>query len=197
MSSTRGIQVPFLSWWSILWVFLGLLALLLVSVPIITSGSDSWLQIDWIDGVKLFSIDDAYRYFIAKNAFQLPSVFLWNYVLPAGLLFDATVAELSSGSLMVMRLSHAAVGILTLAVIARASLRSGCGPVLALASILIVGLMPLYVILSSSFYGEGLFALLRAVAFRRLIEARSTPLAITVAFLPRCFPISMTAWGQC
>jgi hypothetical protein len=147
-----------------------------------------WLQIDWIGGRKLFSIDDAYRYFVAKNAFQLPSAFLWNYVLPAALLFDATVAELSSGSLMVMRLSHAAVGILTLAVIARASLRSGCGPALAFASILIVGLMPLYVVISSSFYGEGLFGLLLAIAFLLLIEERSTPLAITVALMPLVRP---------
>ena len=147
-----------------------------------------WLQIDWIDGRKLFSIDDAYRYFVAKYAFQLPSVFLWNYVMPAALLFDATIAELSSGSLMVMRLSHAVVGILTLAVIARASLRSGCGPALAFASILIVGLMPLYVILSSSFYAEGLFGLLLAVAFLLLIEERGTPLAIIVALLPLVRP---------
>ncbi|RRS32982.1 MAG: hypothetical protein OI74_09405 [Gammaproteobacteria bacterium (ex Lamellibrachia satsuma)] len=165
-----------------------LLGLLLLAVPFLTSGPDIWLEIDWIDGRKLFSIDDSYRFFAAKNAFRVPTIFLWNYVMPLALLFDAIVAALSFDNLLVMRLGHAIVGILTLVVIARASLRSGCHPILAAASVLIVGLMPLYVILSSSFYAEGLFGLLLAVAFMLLIEERNTLLAIIVGLLPLVRP---------
>ncbi len=165
-----------------------LLGLLLLAVPFLTSGPNVWLEIDWIDGRKLFSIDDAYRYFAAKNAFRVPTIFLWNYVMPLALLFDAIVAALSFDNLLVMRLSHALVGILTLVVIARASLRSGCHPILAAASVLIVGLMPLYVILSSSFYAEGLFGLMLALAFMLLIEERNTLLAIIVGLLPLVRP---------
>jgi hypothetical protein len=169
-----------LGWRVALGVCLLLLSLLLVAVPFLTSGADLWLGIDWIDGRKLFSIDDAYRFFVARNAFRLETVFLWNYVLPLGLLFDATVATLTSGNLLIMRIGHAVIGALTLALIARGSLKAGCGPVLALASVLIVGLMPAYLIVSSSFYGEGLFAFLLALAFVLLIEERMTLLAVIV-----------------
>ncbi|RDH84369.1 MAG: hypothetical protein DIZ78_12580 [endosymbiont of Escarpia spicata] len=172
----------------LIWVCLVLLGLLLLAVPFLTSGPDVWLEIDWIDGRKLFSIDDSYRFFAAKNAFRVPTIFLWNYVMPLALLFDAIVAALSFDNLLVMRLGHAIVGILTLVVIARASLRSGCHPILAAASVLIVGLMPLYVIISSSFYAEGLFGLLLAVAFLLLIEERNTLLAIIVGLLPLVRP---------
>jgi hypothetical protein len=175
-------------WRALLLGCLALLALLMISVPFLTSGQGLWLGIDWIDGRKLFSIDDAYRYFVAKNALWMPSVLLWNYVMPVALLFDVTLAGVSSGSLLAMRLCHAALGILTLAVIARASLRSGCHPLLTLASLLIVGLMPLYIILSSSFYGEGLFAFLLALCFLLLIEGKGTLLALVAGLLPLVRP---------
>ena len=165
-----------------------LLSLLLLAVPFVTSGQDLWLGIDWIDGRKLYSIDDAYRYFVAKHAFEYPSVFLWNYILPVALVFDATAAALTDGDLLGMRLIHAGIGALTLVVILRASLRAGCGPGLAVASVLIVGLMPLYLVLSSSFYGEGLFALLLALVFLLLIEERTFPLAVLVGLMPLVRP---------
>lgn len=165
-----------------------LLSLLLISVPFLTSGSELWVGIDWVDGRKLFSIDDAYRFFVAKNAFELPLTFLWNFTLPVALLFDAVTAAITNDSLLGMRLVHAGMGIVTLIVIARASLRSGCGPVLALLSVLIVGLMPIFLILSSSFYAEGFVTMLLAVAFLLLIEERLTPLAVVVAVLPLVRP---------
>ena len=169
-------------------VCLVLLSLLLLGVPFLVSGDDLWLGIDWIDGRKLYSIDDAYRYFVAKNATAFPTVFLWNYILPVALLFDLLAAALTDGSLLGMRLIHAGIGALTLVVIVRASLRAGCGPALALASALIVGLMPIFLVLSSSFYGEGLFALLLACAFLLLIENRRWSLAVLVGLLPLVRP---------
>ena len=177
-----------LGWRAALAGGLVLLSLLLIAVPFLTTSGDTWLGLDWIDGRKLYSIDDAYRFFVARNAFRLETVFLWNYVLPLALSFDATLAAITDGNLLIMRTVHAGVGILTLALIARASLMAGCGPVLALASVLIVGLMPLYVILSSSFYGEALFALLVALAFVLLIEQKLTPLAIVVGLSPLVRP---------
>lgn len=165
-----------------------LLSLLVLAVPFLTSGADVWLGIDWIDSRKLYSIDDAYRFFLAKNAFRLETVFLWNYVMPLALLFDATTAALTSGDLLLMRVCHAAIGVATLALIARASLKAGCGVTLALASVLIVGLMPLYLIISSSFYGEGLFAFLLVLMFVLLLEEKLTPLAIVVGLSPMVRP---------
>ena len=176
------------TWRVLLGVGLVLLSILIFSVPFLASGSELWLGVDWIDGRKLYSIDDAYRYFVAKNAIALPTVLIWNFILPVALLFDALTAALTDGSILGMRLFHAGVGVLTLLVIARASLRSGCGPVLALASVLIVGLMPIYLVVSSSFYGEGLFALLVAVAFLLLIEERGKLLAAVVGLLPLVRP---------
>ena len=159
-----------LIWRVLLGVGLVLLSIAIFTIPFLASGSELWLGIDWIDGRKLYSIDDAYRYFVAKNAVAIPTVLIWNFILPVALLFDTMAATLTHGNLLGMRLFHAGVGVLTLLVIARASLRSGCGPVLALASVLIVGLMPIYLIVSSSFYGEGFFALLVATTFLLLIE---------------------------
>jgi hypothetical protein len=160
------------------------LALLLLAVPFLTSGPDVWLNLDWIDNRKLFSLDDAYRYFVGKNAFDLKSAFLWNYTLPLALLFDATLGAVLGGDLLLMRLGHAAIGAATLMLVARASLKAGCGHVLALASIAIVGLMPLFLILSSSFYGEGLFACLLALCFVLLVEQKMTALAVAVGLSP-------------
>lgn len=176
-------------WWLLaLGACLLLLSALLIAVPFLTSGADLWLGIDWIDGRKLFSIDDAYRFFVAKNALRLETVFLWNYTLPLALSFDATIASLTGGDLLPMRVCHALIGAATLALIARTSLKAGCGPVLALGSVLIVGLMPLYLIISSSFYGEGLFAFMLALAFLLLIEGKPTWLAVVVGLSPLVRP---------
>ena len=177
-----------LGWRVALWGGLLLTSLLLCAVPFLTAAGDTWLGLDWIDGRKLYSIDDAYRFFVARNAFRLEAVFLWNYVLPLALSFDATIAAITDGNLLVMRTVHAGIGILTLALIARASLKAGCGRVLALASVLIVGLMPLYLILSSSFYGEALFAFMVALAFMLLIEEKLTPLAVVIGLSPLVRP---------
>ena len=165
-----------------------LLSLLLIAVPFLTTGGETWLGLDWIDGRKLHSIDDAYRFFVARNAFRLEAAFLWNYVLPLALSFDAALAAITDGNLLAMRSVHAGVGALTLALIARASLKAGCGPVLALGSVLIVGLMPLFLILSSSFYGEALFAFMVALALVLLIEQKLTPLALVVGLSPLVRP---------
>lgn len=177
-----------LIWRVLLGVGLVLLSIAILTIPFLASGSELWLGIDWIDGRKLYSIDDAYRYFVAKNAVAIPTVLIWNFILPVALLFDTIAATLTHGNLLGMRLFHAGVGVLTLLVIARASLRSGCGPVLALASVLIVGLMPIYLIVSSSFYGEGFFALLVATTFLLLIDERGKLLAAVVGLLPLVRP---------
>ena len=163
-------------------------AAILLAVPLLTSGPEYWLGIDWIDGRKLYSIDDAYRYFAAKNAFRLDSIFAWNYTLPVALGFDALLAQIAGGKLQPMRLAHACVGVATLVIVARTSLRTGCGPYLAAASVAIMGLMPVYVVLSSSFYAEGLAAFLIALAFLLLVSGKTTALAICIGLLPLVRP---------
>jgi len=167
---------------------LAVLCLLVLAVPFATSGAGTWWALDWVDGRKLFSIDDAYRYFAARHAFRIESVFLWNYILPVALSFDAFVASVTNGNLPAMRLAHAGIGAATLIVIARACIRAGCGTYLATASVLVVGLMPLFLVLSSSFYAEGLAAFLVALAFLFLITDKRTALAITVSLLPLVRP---------
>lgn len=164
------------------------LCLLVLAVPFAASGPGIWWSIDWVDGRKLFSIDDAYRYFAAKHAFRIESVFLWNYILPVALSFDALVASVTNGNLLAMRLAHACIGAATLITIARACLHAGCGAYLATASVLVVGLMPLFLVLSSSFYAEGLAAFFVALAFLFLVTDKRTALAITVSLLPLVRP---------
>lgn len=164
------------------------LAVCILVIPFLVSGSRVWVGVDWIDGRKLLSIDDAYRYFAAKNAFRLPSLFLWNYTMPVALLFDSLLSLLSGGGLVAMRCAHAGVGVLTLAAVARCSLRAGCHPLLAAGSLLIVGLMPLYLVLSSSFYGEGLLGLGLVAALLWLIEGKYTLLALSAGLLPLIRP---------
>jgi hypothetical protein len=177
-----------LGWRTALGASLLAASLLLIAVPFLASGTDTWLAIDWIDDRKIYSIDDAYRFFAAKNAFALEAVFLWNYVLPLALLFDAALAALTDGDLLAMRVCHAGLGAMTLALIARGSLKAGCGPALALASVTIVGLMPLYLVVSSSFYGEAPFAFLIALAFVLFIEQRTTALAMVIGLSPLVRP---------
>jgi len=169
-------------------VCLALLGLLLMAVPAATSGGTYWLGIDWVDGRKLFSIDDAYRYFAATSAFTIGSVFLWNYTLPLALGFDALLATLTDGALLPMRGAHAVIGLATLVVVARAGIRAGCGNYLALASVVILGTMPVYLILSSSFYAEGLAAFVVALAFYFLITEKPTALAVAAGLLPLIRP---------
>lgn len=174
--------------YAVLVIGLVLMSIIVLLVPSLVAGTDVWFGIDWIDGRKLYSIDDAYRYFTATIALQNPTLFLWNYVMPVALFFDAVLASLFGDSLLGMRFAHAAMGVATLAVVARCSLRAGCGPWLALASVSILALMPLFVVLSSSFYGEGLFAFLVAVAFLMMIESRTRGLAVVVSLLPLVRP---------
>ena len=161
---------------------------LMVAVAVFLSGGDIWWTIDWVDGRKVLAIDDAYRYFAARNAFRMESVFLWNYTLPVALFVDAVLAWLTDGSLPAMRLAHAGIGILTLVVVARASLLAGCGTGLTMASICILGTMPIYVVTSSSFYAEGLSALLIALTCLFLIAERPWALAVTAGLLPLTRP---------
>lgn len=60
-------------------------------------------DIDTIELIPVLGIDDAYRYFLAKQAWSDSSLYQWNYILPLALALDGLLVSLFDGNIYVIR----------------------------------------------------------------------------------------------
>jgi len=167
---------------------LGLLLLLYVDLAWLSSGSEKRWIIDIIDNVTVLNGDDAYRFFLVRSAWQDLSMYAYNYLLPVALVLDGMLSTLLNESLLAMRITHAMVSICALWLVYRSGRHLSISASIMLPACAIMGLLPLYAMVSLSFYGEvwlGLFLCLTTYAF---VRKQWSLMAIAASVLPLTRP---------
>jgi hypothetical protein len=169
-------------------VLLAAVALLYLYLAWVTSGqADLWI-LTTIDGAQLFTIDDAYRYFLARTAWHDSQLYHWNYVLPVALLADGIFASLINGSLFGMRALHIPGAVATLWFTWQSGLLLGIGRRWLLLAVVLLALMPVYAFVFLSFYGESWLALALMAGVWCLLGGRIHIAALCFALLPLIRP---------
>ncbi|MGH8493592.1 MAG: hypothetical protein ACRERR_10900 [Moraxellaceae bacterium] len=140
---------------------------------------------DLIQGSHVFDIDDIYRLFLAKTPFASTDAWFWNYMLPVSLIFDGFLSWISKESIYFMRASHM---VCVLSSVYRAGRHLEIPAAWMLASCTVLLAMPLYALLSMSFYGESLLAALMGVVIYAAITEKEKLLVIFSSLLPLVRP---------
>lgn len=143
---------------------------------------------DVIQGVHVFDVDDTYRLFLAREPFQTPGLWMWNFILPVNVAFDGLFSWLTGHDVFWMRASHIVAVLASLYLVYRGGRHLGISAGWMLASCVVLLVMPLYVLLSMSFYGESLMAAAMGVAIYALATDREKTLVGVVSFLPLIRP---------
>src|SRR5690554_3593638 len=65
-----------------------LLALLYAWIIYMTSVGDIWWELDVVNSFRMWGVDDSYRFYIIRDAFNHASYFSWSYTLPLQLFVD-------------------------------------------------------------------------------------------------------------
>lgn len=120
----------------------------------IVNGGDKWWIIDFVSGKNIFYGDDAYRFFLARSAWLDPSLYAYNFALPVNLVLENAVVTLTGADLLKARCLHALIAAASLCLVWRSGLMLGINRVVMAGAVLVMGLMPLYALVSISFYGE-------------------------------------------
>lgn len=169
-------------------LLLGLLLALYASLAWLSSGSEKRWMIDVIANVTVLNGDDAYRFFLARSAWQDLSLYAYNYLLPVALMLDGVLSILLNEGLLAMRIAHAVVSIGALWLVYRTGRHLAIPATIMLLSCAVMGLLPLYAMVSLSFYGEvwlGFFLCLTTYAF---VRQQWLLMAIAASVLPLTRP---------
>lgn len=143
---------------------------------------------DLIQGTHVFDIDDIYRLFLIKTPFSSPDAWFWNYMLPVNLIFDGVLSWISGGNDYFMRATHVACVLSSLYLVYRAGRQLGVPAASMLVSCVMLLAMPLYALLSMSFYGESLLAALMGLVIYALVFEKERLVVIASSLLPLVRP---------
>lgn len=139
---------------------------------------------DSISGYHIFDIDDSYRRYLAATPLSTTGVWFWNFYLPFNLLFDGLFSFLSGHSDFWMRVPHVIANLGGLWLVYRAGRHLQIHPGWLLLSCCTLLWMPLYALVSMSFYGESLLAAVMGVVIYALATERARLLAPFAAVMP-------------
>jgi len=143
--------------------------------------------IDIIDMFSIFNADDSFRYYLARQAFDLPRLFSWSYTYPAALLLDGLVLQVVGDSLLLARAVFASLAVASLVLLYRTAVLLGASSASALVAMILVGTMPVYAFVSMSFLGEKWLLLFSVVGLYLFASGRvmAACLAFSVLTLVR------------
>src|SRR5690606_10533283 len=65
--------------------------------------SDQKWLLDVVEGIHQFAIDDAYRFFETRRAFDVSGLWSWAYLLPVDAFFRAVLHYLTNSDVAMMR----------------------------------------------------------------------------------------------
>lgn len=153
-----------------------------------TSAASSQTALSFVSGWNIFGVDDAYRYFLARSAWINPSLYAWNYDLPAGLVVDGALSSLTGGNLVAMRLAHIPFLMLSLWFLYMSGRRLGVHRLLMAFSLLLLAFMPLYSLVMLSFLGEGWLTFFLCLALFLFTSGRYRACAFAVGLMPLVRP---------
>lgn len=137
---------------------LGLLLISLSSLSTVCLLLDrGYTSIGTIQTLSIFgSIDDASRFFYYLQAFNNPDLYKWSFIQPVSLFFEGMLASILHQDIFWMRLAQAFLASLSLVALHQAGRHLGVRRLPMFGASLSLLFMPLYAIVSVSFYGEAL-----------------------------------------
>lgn len=154
----------------------------------LSRGESAWWHIDFVAEGNIYWGDDAYRYFIARSAWVNPDVYWFNFTLPVAVFADGILTTLAHGHLLYARWLKALVTVVSVVLVYRTCIQLQLSRYLALASAVLLALMPLYFFVSMSFFGESWLALLVALALYLHSSGKDSAAALTVSLMPLVRP---------
>lgn len=137
-----------------------------------------------IHGYRIFNIDDAYRRYLASSPLLAGGLWTWNFYLPGNLVFDGFFSWLTGHSEFWMRVPHLLANLASLWLVYRADRHLNIHAGWLLLACCTLLWMPLYALVSMSFYGESLLAPLMGIAIYALASQRPRLLAASSAAMP-------------
>ncbi|MDF1629939.1 MAG: hypothetical protein P1U78_09100 [Alcanivoracaceae bacterium] len=146
-------------------------------------GGGPWWYVDIASGGNVFWGDDAYRFFLAREAFSNVDLYFFNFVLPLAVLQDGILALISGYDQFLVRVFKAALLALSWLLSYRACLKvSEQGP--ALIASLAIFTLPLFIFVGISFFAESWFIFYTTLAIFFWANRRIYLAATVVSLLP-------------
>lgn len=154
----------------------------------LSSGGDHWWHVDIVSRNIVFWGDDAYRYYLARTAWQTEGIWWFNFDLPVALVLDSLVLWLSGSDLFIARCIKAGVAVFGLGILYSTLMHLCASRRISIAITALVATMPLYAFVSMSFYGEAwlMFVIMLALYFSA--TGRQIPALLTVGITPLIRP---------
>jgi len=147
---TSRINISCWAWLFVfLLVFIGSLCLIWFTLP-----GQHLYDIDTIELIPVLGIDDAYRYFLAKQAWSDSSLYQWNYILPLALALDGLLVSLFDGNIFVIRVVKLFITFASYYFLYRTAVKLQISRNIAALSVLLLAVMPVFTLVSISFLGE-------------------------------------------
>lgn len=159
-----------------------------VGLAWVVSQDATWRTFDVIQGTHVFGIDDIYRRFLSQTPFREPELWIWDFVLPVNVAFDAFWVWATDNSTFLMRCAHFLMVLVGQYLVYRAGRYLGISPLWMGASCLLLLLMPFYLFHAMSFYGESLLAAVMGIAVYALITRRSRIWVSAISLFPLIRP---------
>lgn len=153
-------------------------------IAFLVSGPSEWWYIDFVAGGNVYWGDDAYRYFLARTAWISTDVYWFNFVLPVSVILDGIITSLSGDNLWYARAIKSFPLVVSLLFIYYAAIRLGASRLWASVAVLLLALMPIYIFIGLSFYGEAWFSFLVAVSLYVLAHKRLRLSALVIGLMP-------------
>lgn len=126
----------------------------------LTTVGNNWWILDVFNNIRIWGMDDAYRFFLTSQAFSHPDYFNWSYLLPVQPVLDGGLSLISGHNIVFMRALHAGFYVIALGVFGRCVRDWLQSPRLGLLSALLLGLIPTCLFVAISFYAESYMQLL-------------------------------------
>ncbi|MCK0536394.1 hypothetical protein [Alcanivorax quisquiliarum] len=149
---------------------------------------DTFYPFDFIEGGRIFHIDDAYRYYEGRAAWSSSTLWSWVYVLPVDLLYKGGISFLMGGDISLMRLTGVAVNLLGAAFLYQACLSIKISKFSALLSLTLLVFMPLFVVVAMSFFGESLLTAVVSLVVYCYIKSHWKMLCLLASLMPLIQP---------
>lgn len=154
----------------------------------VVSQDATWRTFDVIQGTHVFGIDDIYRRFLSQTPFRESELWIWDFLLPVNVAFDALLAWATDNSIFLMRSAHFLIVLVGQYLVYRAGRHLGISPLWMGASCLLLLLMPFYLLHAMSFYGESLLTAVMGMAVYALIVNRSRVWGVLISLFPLIRP---------
>lgn len=147
----------------------------------LTSVGNNWWLLDVFNNVRIWGMDDAYRFFLTSQAFSRSQYFNWSYLLPLQPLLDGGLSAISGHNIVIMRAVHGGLYLLALGVFGRCVSGWLHSARLGLLSVLLLGIIPACLFVALSFYAESYMQVLTIAIIWAFLTRRDNWLCGLVA----------------